>query len=397
MNTLGISKQYLKFFVNTCDERYVILVGGRRSAKTWSTLRWLSLLGSGKPVTIMVAAATSSQLLATIQDFQECLGIPVQGSILYGYHARMANGTLWQFKNFDAYTKCVGQKADYLFLNEAINLDEQSFVTLVQGITKQIFLNYNPTSRGTWIDKFVNRDGTNRIRTTWKDNPYLTPQQIGEFEAIRDRAMSPTHTVFDTYSYKVFYLGEDADMGGRVFPLIYSVTDEEYDKVDAKALKGLDFGFVESRDQTAMTECKVSDNCLYAKQLIYDNAELQKDKALAMRMAELGINEYEPIACDMAGMGKQRIHNLVTAGDGEWTEQGISHGFYAFNANKGRIIEGLQKMTNYDKIYVTESSTNLREELAAYEIDPSGKPTEKFANHLVDSLRYAVMTYDLMI
>lgn len=396
-NLLGISKTYARFFVNTTGERYVILVGGRRSAKTWSTFSWLRLLGSGRPVTILVAAASNSQLLATIQDFRECLGVPVQGSILDGLHARLSNGTLFQFKSFDEYTKCVGQKADYMFLNEAINLDEKSFTTLVQGVTEQIFLNYNPTAKNTWISKFMRPDGSNVLRTTFKDNPHLGAAQLAEFEGIKERALKPTATPFDTYAYKVFYLGEDADMGGKVFPLLYTCTREEYDRLPAKEAKGMDFGFVESRDHTAMSGCKISAGCLYAREIIYDNVELQRDKALAMRMAELGINEYEPIACDMAGLGKTRIHNLYTACDGEWTEPGISHGFYCFNAVKGKIIDSLKKMTNFERIYICEDSPNLRAEMSEYEIDPAGKPVEKYANHLVDSLRYCVNTYDLMV
>lgn len=99
----------------------------------------------------------------------------------------------------------------------------------------------------------------------------------------------------------------------------------------------------------------------------------------------------------MAGLGKTRIHNLYTACDGEWTEPGISHGFYCFNAVKGKIIDSLKKMTNFDRIYICEDSPNLRAEMSEYEIDPGGKPVEKYANHLVDSLRYAVNTYDLMV
>ena len=395
-NLLGISKSYLRFFVDNNTSRYVILVGGRRSGKTWSTLRWLNLLASAKRQNVMVAAASNSQLLATIQDFQECLGYQVQGSILYGMHYMMGNGTLWQFKSFDEYTKTVGQKADILFLNEAINLDEKSFTTLVQGITGQIFLNYNPTSKNTWINNFVSKDGSNRMRSTWKDNDHLTEAQIGEFEGIKERAMRPTATPFDTFAYRVFYLGEDADMGGKVFPILYTCTEEEYDRVPSKELKGLDFGIVESRDQTALCGGKIHNNCLYLKEYIYDNMECQKDINLARRMRDLGINEYEPICCDYAGIGKQRLHNLVTAADGEWTEEGICHGFYCFNAKKGEILDGLKRMTNFDKIFITEESVNLRSEMSEYELKDDGKPVEKYANHLVDAARYLVNSYDFV-
>ena len=395
-NLLGISKSYARFFVDNNTSRYVILVGGRRSGKTWSTFRWLNLLASAKKQNVMVAAASNSQLLATIQDFQECLGYQVQGSILYGMHYMMGNGTLWQFKSFDEYTKCVGQKADILFLNEAINLDEKSFTTLAQGITGQIFLNYNPTAKNTYINKFVNADESNRIRTTWKDNIHLTDAQIGEFEGIKERAMKPTASPFDLYNYRVFYMGLDADMGGKVFPILYTCTDEEYEHMDAKECHAIDFGFQESRDQTAMAGVKVHNNCLYCKEYIYDNMECQKDINLARRLRDIGINEYVPIACDYGGNGKARIRNLVTACDGEWTEEGISHGFYCFNAVKGKILEGLQRMTNFDKIYITESSVNLRSEMSEYELKDDGKEVEKYANHLVSCVRYAVVTYNLI-
>lgn len=390
---LGISKKYLRFFVDNINSRYTILVGGRRSGKTWSTFKWLHLLASGKPKTIMVAAASNSQLLATINDFQECLGFHVQGSILYGMHFVLTNGSMFQFKSFDEYTKCVGQKADILFLNEAINLDEKSFTTLVQGITQQIFLNYNPTQKNTYINKFVNKEQTNLLRTTWKDNDHLTDAMREEFEAIKERAMKPYASPFDIYSYRVFYLGEDAEMGGKVFPLLYTISDDDYDKIDAYELKGLDFGFVESRDFTALAGVKIYNNCLYIKEYIYDNVECQKDVNLAHRMRELGINEFEPIACDMAGLGKTRIRNLITAEDGAWTGD-ISSGFYCFNAIKGKILDGLKKMTNFDKIYITESSVNAREEMSSYELDAAGKPVEKYANHLVDAVRYACNSYE---
>lgn len=391
----GISKTYLRFFVNTVNERNVILVGGRRSGKTWSTFRWLHLLGSGKPVTIMVAAASNSQLQATIQDFQDCLGFRVEGNMVLGQHFRLTNGTVFQFKSFDEYTKCVGQKGDYLFLNEAINLDERSFVTLAQGITAQIFFNYNPTAKNTWIEKFVKADGSNRLRTTWKDNAFLTEPQVLEFEKIRERAMKPTATPFDIYSYRVFYLGEDSEMGGRVFPLLYTISDEEYERIDAREVKGLDFGFVESRDLTALAGVKIHNNCLYIKEYIYDNLECQKDINLARKMRGIGINEYEPIACDPGGLGKTRIRNLITAQDGEWTGD-IGSGFYCFSANKGKILDGLKRMTNMDKIYITESSVNAREEMSAYELDSNGKPVEKYANHLVDAIRYACNSYNVV-
>lgn len=347
---------------------------------------WLYFLCSGKDkYNVMVAAASASQLQATIQDAEDCLGLNIAGNKVYGDSCILPNGSLWQFKNFDEYTKCVGQKADFLFLNEAVNLDEKSFGTLIQGIRKQIFLNYNPT-KTCWVSKYINEDQSNYLITKWSDNPYLTEYQIEEFENIKKRALSPTATIFDRYAYEVFYKGVFTNMSGKVFQQVYTCSDDEFEKVPAPFFTGLDFGFVDSRDKTAMVRVKIHNNCLYIQELIYSD-QLTNDKALAMRLVELGYTYNDVICCDYGGLGRSRINNLVTAGDYAWKEPGISKGFNCVNAYKTKVIDGIQEILQYDKIIVTDSSINLRKEMDSYEIDSNGKP--KGPDHAVDAMRYA--------
>lgn len=384
---LDIPEKYLKFFVQNHNEnRYVLLQGGRRSAKTFSTLMWLYFLCSGsEKLEVLIAGATASQLQATIQDTEECLGLVITGNKIYGDSCTLPNGSIWKFKNFDEYTKCVGQKADILFLNEAVNLDEKSFGTLVQGIRRQIFLNFNPT-RQCWVDKYVNTDKSNLLITTWKDNPYLTQYQVEEFESIKERALSPSATIFDKYAYTVFYNGEFANMAGKVFKTVYSCTDEEFEKIPVVAASGLDFGFVDSGDFTSLVQVKLYQNCLYARECIYTNT-LTNDKELAYRLADLGYKYFDVISADYGGLGKQKILNLRTAGNGLWTDPQIENGFDVIDARKTRVIDGIQEILQYDKIIVTESSINLRKEMDSYELTEDGKP--KGPDHALDALRYA--------
>ena len=143
-----------------------------------------------------------------------------------------------------------------------------------------------------------------------------------------------------------------------------------------------------------MVAVKIFNDCLYVKELIYDNLDLTSDKKLAFRIADLGIDVYDNIVADYGGLGKTRIHNLVTAGDGSWVESGINHGFSIMNAKKGKVVDGIQKMLNYDKIFVTDTSINLRKELDGYELTPEGKP--KGEDHLIDATRYAVTSWSLV-
>ena len=64
------------------------------------------------------------------------------------------------------------------------------------------------------------------------------------------------------------------------------------------------------------------------------------------------------------------------------------------NAKKGKVVDGIQKMLNYDKIFVTDTSVNLRRELDGYELNAEGKP--KGDDHLIDATRYAVTSWSLV-
>ena len=394
-NILGIGKKYLRHFVNNNGVRWVLLQGGRRSGKSFAIHKWLHFLASAKRQTVGIVAASFPALQLCIGDFQRATGLTVVGNAVYGHCCQLSNGSVFVFRAFDDPTKVQGTTFDTLYVEEALNVPQQVVSVLSMSVTGSIYAAYNPTKK-SYLDEYVLPDKSNLLVTTFKDNPFLTEPQREEFENIRVRAMKPTASLLDKYNYKVYYLGEFGELSGKVFPIIYTCTDEEYDRVSSKELKGLDFGIVESRDQTALCGGKVHNNCLYLREYIYDNMECQKDINLARRMRDLGITEYEPICCDYAGIGKQRIRNLVTACDGEWTEEGISHGFYCYNAEKGKILDGLQRMTNFDKIIVTEKSVNLREELANYELKDDGKPVEKYANHLVDAARYLVNSYDFV-
>ena len=392
-NVLNISKKYLRFFVKNTDSRWILIQGGRRSGKSFSVIQWLWFLASATHGSIvMMVAASYPALQLLMSDFQRATPLKIQGSLTEGYNCTLSNGSKFLFRSFDSYEKAQGSTCDYLYLEEALNIPMDVITTLSMSVTKQIFACYNPT-KSSEIDRYILPDHSNHIVTTFKDNDYLTQAQREEFEEIKNRAMKPTASILDIYAYTVYYKGDYSNMSGKVFPVIYTCEDDEYDRIPSRELYGLDFGLVESKDMTTLVGCKVHNNCLYLKEYLYDNGSLYNDRKLAFALHNLGINEYNDIVADYGGMGKTRITNLVTAQDGEWTEPEICHGFSVSNAKKGKIIDGIQRMLNYDKILVTESSTNLRKEMDNYELKPSGEPTGK--DHAIDAARYAVNSYSI--
>lgn len=394
MEAIGISRKYLEFFVRNLDSRYVLIQGSRRSGKSFAVDKWVRFLASGKErEDNLLVCASYPALRNAIQDFQTATGLTVEGSQIYGLHSDMPNGSRFRFVALDDMTKAQGTKCTRLIIDEALNVPEEIITALSMSVEKQIYFCYNPTKR-SHLEKYLDADKGNLLKTTYLDNRHLPEEQIAEFDRIRDIAMSPTATVLQKYAYQVYVLGEFSSMAGKVFTEIYECTDDEYADIRAVEYYGLDFGFVDSRDKTVLIGAKIFGNCLYLKEYIFSQ-ELSKDYDLAIAMAEAGVTPYDYIFADYGGMGKTRITALICAGEGTWTDSRICKGFQVQNAAKGRVIEGIQRMQQFERIYVTASSLNLRQEMDRYELDEEGKEVSKHQN-AVDAARYAANTMVLM-
>lgn len=395
MIDLHIPDKYLKFFLRNLKTRHVVLIGGRRSAKSWSLIKFLLLRASGKdPLHIMIVSASFPSTQLAVKDFMQATGLVVEGSALYGMHCKLPNGSIFQFKSYDQPQKSQGDHCDIMVCEEALNIDEQIINVASLGVRKQIYFVMNPT-KGGFINKYIQEDKRNLLITTFKDNPYLLPQQLEEFELMREKALSPTATVLDIYNWKVYGCGEFADMAGKVFNLVYTIDDDEYDNIPAGELKAIDFGLVNSKDSTTLVGVKIYDGCLYAKEY-FTSSQLANNKDLAFALYNYHIISYDPIVADYGGLGLERIKVLASANYGEWTEPEIRDGFNIVSTKKMRVIDSLNKILNYDKIYVTSSSKTLRAEMDRYELSPDGKEASKHEN-CISAMRYAVISYPLYI
>lgn len=388
MKTLNLPQKYKDFFLD-CDKRQVrniLLQGGRRSRKTWSTLEKLYAMGCYVGgMTILVCTYQFPTLQLTIQDFEECIGAKVSGSLRHGYHARTEGNTLWMFNHFDTRSKAQGTKCDVMFLNEALQMPESVVRTLLMGCRWQAYYNFNPTDKG-WVQGIENSE---LLVTTFKDNPYLTDAQLAEFEAIRVRAMRPTASRWDKYQYKVFYCGEFDQFVGKVFASLRSCSVHDYEQVPSAESYGIDFGFATDGDPTTLVGCKMQGNDLYLRQYIYEQG-LTSDLELAQKIIANGLTYATPIAADYGGMGKGRIQTLRTANKGKWTGE-LAKGFAIYNCYKTGILDGLSRLLAADNIFISEGSDQLRAEMENYSIDENGKP--KGADHGIDAARYAYNYY----
>lgn len=372
---LKIAPKYAEFFVRNTDERWLLIQGGRRSGKSIAVYKWITLLASAEVLKVYVVAATYPAAMLAVQDFELATGLSVTGSAVHGYNCTLQNGSVIAFKAFDTPTKAQGTSADIVVLEEALNIDEQVVNVLSLSVRKQLIAIYNPT-RESYLEKY--RNDSNFLKTTWKDNIFLGEAQKAEFEGIRERAMSTTASVLDLYNYKVYYLGDFSEMGGKVFREIYTCTDEFFEELDTYAVYGIDFGFVDGGDSTSVVKCKINNNCLYLKEILNDRY-LSKAVDLGYKLRnEHSVSNLDYLVCDYGGLGKEKIKELAELD------------FNVQNAIKGKVVDGLQTMLQFDKIICTESSRNLRQELADYELNAEGREVGKHQN-LVDASRYAAV------
>lgn len=373
---------YAAFFSRTRNERHVILQGGRRSGKTFATFKHLELIGSAG-VDVLVVCAEFAPLQRTMEDFQSALGVAPHGSLQYGYTASTPSGTRWKFAHFSSPERAQGTQCDYLFVNEAVNVDEGVMLALLPAVRRQCYYNFNPTRRG-WIENYMNSNNT--LSTTFRDNPYLTPEQLEIFEQYRVRGTSSTATTLDRRAYEVYYLGKFSNAIGRIFPPTERISVDLYMQIPAQEVLAMDFGFATDGDPTSLVGVKLHNGRIYVHQYIYEQG-LTSDIELAQRILSFGIDPHRQILADYGGMGAGRIRTLRTADNGKWTGA-IAGGFNVCNALKTQIMDGLSQIAGFEGVSVTETSIATLSEIDNYTIDDSGKP--KGSDHAIDAIRYAV-------
>lgn len=388
-NSLGIGTTYLRFFVQNIDESKVIVIGGRRSGKSFATAKWLRFLLSGKPRKLLVIAATFPALQLVMDDWTRATGLTVSGSLLYGYSCQMNNGSVVQFRAFDSPTKVQGTTADIVWAEEFLNIPEEVIRVAAMSCTGQMYFTANPTRRSKLMDDYVNADGSNYLKTTYKDNPYLTEMQVAEFEAIKERSQQPNATLYDIFCAKVYCDGEFGDLVGRCFEKLEHNTYQDYLDVPTPEVLFMDLAFGGS-DKTALCGFKMHQNKLYVHTYMYKTGTINA-KDLAWDLVGCGVNAWTPVFADYGGVGRQILDSLITASqNGEyWTEPELAKGFQIYNVIKGHIIESVMALMALDGIIIDDSDLSTREEFENATLDENQKMKGE-NDHTIACARYAI-------
>jgi phage terminase large subunit len=354
---------------NDSPTRVTHHIGGTRSGKTYALLQWCIVQALSGKETITIVRKTIPSLKRTVmKDFKDVMmGLGIWNENDFNISDRIYNfytDSQIQFISTDDAEKLRGLKSSILWLEEANEIDEESYFQLMIRTTGPIILSYNPTiSPYHWIRQMVD---CTRNFTTFRNNPYLEKTVV---KAIEDLQRT------NPKAWLVYGLGEYVSNEKAIFE--FNVVDFLPEDATFVAF-GLDFGY--SSDPTALASIWKMDNELYIMEHCYEKGLVTSDIDNMLRSVVKG---REEIWADSAE--PRLIDELYRLG---WNIRPVIKG-------KDSINFGIQVLQNY-KLNIPKTCQNLTNEFYSYEwsSDRFGKQLDKpvdFNNHLIDAARYAAM------
>lgn len=283
----------------------------------------------------------------------------------------LQNGAIIEFFSADAVGKVHGPQRKRLFLNEVQNIPYETARQLFIRTQDTVFMDYNPT-HSFWVNEVIEqRPDCRLVHSTYKDNPFLSPEQIREIESNQS----------DVNWWRVYGLGLVGQLEGLIFPDFEQV--DVWPDVIADSIKesyGIDYGF--TNDTTAIIHC-LTDNRkreIWLDEVLFRKGMLNEDIAAVLK-AE---NAKAPIYADSAEPK---------------TNADISrYGFNVTGSYKAtKKAEQLQLIKGY-KLKVTKRSLNIIRELRGYtwQKDKNGDLLNEpigVQDHSMDAFRYGVFPY----
>jgi PBSX family phage terminase large subunit len=375
-----IAKCYHDFFFKTRNERLIFLRGGRRSGKTYAIFyKLLHIAEHGSGGDVLITSDTFPNLGKLVKDFTDITGQEPQYVIKNGEYRANYRNSMFRFRSFNRPQDAKGTKAKYCYINEADGVESNLFETLRLGIEKQIICDHNPTQK-FWGTEMQNENNT--LVTSFRDNSFLTPEQIADFEEIEMKGKNaPVGSVeFKRYANEI--LGEYSELGGLVFNKLYFIDEKEFDSKDFIKYLGLDFG--DTIDPNALVAVKFDfeNKRVYVKEEFYQT--FVPDRLIGEKIKS--IEETKSLIYENATGGNTRILNILQ--DKELKIKTIP--IVKNSSAVSTVAASVYALAEWN-IYVT--GINAQNEFQNYKI-ADGKFTGE--DHVIDAVRYVFIMVVLL-
>lgn len=353
--------------------KYIVHQGGTSSGKTFGGLyALLTYLLYDRRHDQLKASVVSENVphlkRGALRDFETIISeLGLTSQIKYNRSDKtfkLPNGTIIEFFAVDNEEKAKSGKRDLLFANEITSLKHQIFWQLAIRTRESIIMDYNPSAEFWWHDKLLPTLRPQDFlftRTTYRDNPSLSADQVRAIESITD-----------PYLARVYKEGKLGIIKGLIYTNLRLVDHMPHEL--SKEGYGLDYGY--TIDPTALVHAGVHQGEIYAEELIYASHMLNSD--IIERMDSLGVSKRIPIIADSA---EPKSNDEIR----------IKGGYNVKPVSKGKdsLEYGIQ-LLQQQRINITRESLNGIAETRKYKRDDNGRPIDSF-NHFLDALRYWAM------
>lgn len=360
-----------------CDasKRFLVNQGGTSSGKTYTLMQLLIVLSTQMQRTVITVTGQDLPNLkvGAMRDLD---------NIIHGSRWLMdwfthnktdstwrgKNGALIEFKSYQDAQDAKNGKRDYLFVNEANGVSYEVFWQLQIRTRKQVFIDYNPTSRFWVHDKIIGREDCKLIISDHRNNRFLTDDEHRKIEEIDDREL-----------WIVYARG----LTGKITGLIFQRWDvvEKMPPLEECKMQGwgMDFGF--TNDPTALVELRLAHGELWVDLMIYATGLTNPE--IAAECKRQGLSRHNQIVADCAE--PKSIRELINLGLNVVPSQ----------KGKDSVTNGIDILRRYP-IHITRRSYGLITEFKSYKWkvtrqgETTNEPIDAF-NHAIDALRYIAL------
>lgn len=313
-----------------------------------------------------------------------------------------------------------GGGCDYAFFNEAMMLRKEVFDQVEMRCRKFWWMDYNPSYTVHWVfDSVVTRDDVAFMRSTFKDNPHISPNELnkilsyepwqtGSYEVredgayyngnlISDNNQPPPHFenvrqgTADVFMWKVYGLGLRGAMQGVIFNSIIWDIEPPY---SLSPICTIDFGF--TNDPCAITRYYESKEDIYIEPICYH--PIDTPEGIDLMLKANGIPKTMPLICDSADKYTHENKGAV-----EMVKGLQKLGWKASKVKKDKSVMFWLTSMKKKKIHIIKNQLYkfAKKEVENYkwkEINGIliNQPEDAF-NHIFDSSRYGHMAHNQQV
>ena len=385
--------------VADCPTKIVCQEGGAGSGKTIGTLQAILANTFAEPqaLTTITRETYGNLERGPIRDWERVL----DWSDATHLFKRNKSTHVWtneqsghrvEFLALDDEQKARGPRRQNLFMNEANEIPLDTARQLMRRTSGRIWLDWNPSLIKWWVDtEILTREDCTLFNSTYKDNPYLEPDERDEIEAsvpvyreadgteVKDWTLTysgdGTLVRGDPYEWGVYGLGRRGSPSEAIYQFVYDAEMPER----LETVVGIDFGY-----EHPTSVCRVARvdrdpvPALYVDQLLHMSGLTIAD--LIERLPDIGVKAHDTLVCDNSR--PEAIREIEEAG----------YNAIACQKGAGSVIEGIDWIKRHE-LYFTARSVLAKQQFQNYRRKKiRGEVQEEPVKHeddAPDAVRYA--------